>query len=113
MSLPAGRERPEPALPLAAEREWTQLRAQLDLAGGFWLGFLFTPSARVSTVFRERVDRLLHARSRTVVAVDIRPAPPRRGGHWLSWLRPAMRRQQRDGGATAVRRRRTGNGDRQ
>jgi tetratricopeptide (TPR) repeat protein len=42
------------------------------LADGVWFGFLFTSSALVSKVFRERVDNLLHARGRAVVAVDVR-----------------------------------------
>jgi tetratricopeptide (TPR) repeat protein len=46
------------------EAEWQRLRRQVELAEGFWLGFIFSPSPLSSGVLRRRTDRLLRAQTR-------------------------------------------------
>lgn len=46
----------------AAEAEWQRLRAQIELAEGFWLGFVFTDAPRRAATLRERVGGLLRSR---------------------------------------------------
>src|SRR5690349_20083152 len=60
------------ALDPTVEEEWRRLRAQLDLAAGFWLGFAFLTSPGISQVFEQRVGRILrqHARKSAVVHVS-------------------------------------------
>jgi len=56
------------------EEEWQRLRQQLELAEGFWLGFVFVPSPRQAADLRSRTEQLLrtHAHSTKVV----RPESP-------------------------------------
>ncbi len=56
------------------EGEWALLRRQLELASGFWLGFIFAASPRHVTVLRQRTEHLLRLRARTMEVV--RPATP-------------------------------------
>ena len=53
----------ETILDPAAEAEWQILRRQIELAAGFWLGFIFCPSPRPVAVLRRRVEQIyrLHA----------------------------------------------------
>jgi hypothetical protein len=46
------------------EAEWQRLRRQLELADGFWLGFIFSPSPLNSAVLRRRTERLLRGQTR-------------------------------------------------
>ncbi|HLM46591.1 MAG TPA: hypothetical protein VK458_22165, partial [Myxococcaceae bacterium] len=46
------------------EAEWQRLRRQLELAEGFWLGFIFSPSPLSSGVLRRRTERLLRGQTR-------------------------------------------------
>ncbi|WP_187345227.1 tetratricopeptide repeat protein [Cystobacter ferrugineus] len=46
------------------EAEWLRLRRQLELAEGFWLGFIFSPSPLSSGVLRRRTERLLRGMTR-------------------------------------------------
>ncbi len=66
----------EPDEPLGAENEaqWDRLRSQIELASGFWLGFVFSPSARTAGVLRERVERALKVERRTLLLIQ--PATP-------------------------------------
>ncbi|HSV67467.1 MAG TPA: hypothetical protein VLJ59_16365 [Mycobacteriales bacterium] len=59
----ASRAEPEPRfLSPAGERAWTWLRRHLDLANGFWLGFVFTADQYAERTLRERArgNRRLH-----------------------------------------------------
>ena len=56
------------------EGEWLRLRRQLELAEGFWLGFLFTPSPAVSALLANRTEMMLRARARSFRR--IRPDSP-------------------------------------
>ncbi len=56
------------------EGEWLRLRRQLELAEGFWLGFLFTPSPAVSALLANRTEMMLRARERSLRR--IRPNSP-------------------------------------
>jgi hypothetical protein len=47
----------------AGEAQWSRLRRQLDLAEGFWLGFVFTSSEARLRVIVERT-RNVRARGR-------------------------------------------------
>ncbi len=58
----------------AGEAEWTRLRRHLELAQGFWLGFVFTPSPPAAAVLRERAELHLHSRRRTLAL--LRPGDP-------------------------------------
>ena len=53
----------------AAEAEWASFARHLDLAAGFWLGFLFAPSAVPVDVMRERTARILEAQGRRMVVL--------------------------------------------
>jgi len=53
-----------------AEAEWHRLRQQLDLAQGFWLGFLFSPSGAVTRAFRQRTETILKSRALTLQALQ-------------------------------------------
>ncbi|HEX8820887.1 MAG TPA: tetratricopeptide repeat protein [Archangium sp.] len=46
------------------EAEWQRLRRQLELAEGFWLGFIFSPSPLTSGVLRRRTELLLRGQTR-------------------------------------------------
>ncbi|KFA89104.1 hypothetical protein [Archangium violaceum] len=46
------------------EAEWLRLRRQLELAEGFWLGFIFSPSPLSAGVLRRRTERLLRGQTR-------------------------------------------------
>jgi tetratricopeptide (TPR) repeat protein len=46
------------------EAEWQRLRRQVELAEGFWLGFIFSPSPLSSGVLRRRTERLLRGQTR-------------------------------------------------
>ena len=50
------------------EAEWQRLRGQVELAEGFWLGFIFSPSPLSSEVLRRRTERLLRAQTRRLEA---------------------------------------------
>jgi hypothetical protein len=63
-----------PELGEASEKQWARLRAQIELSGRFWLGFLFSPSPREVSVVRERAERLLQTQAQTLLLV--RPASP-------------------------------------
>ena len=58
----------------AGEEQWARLRRQLELAEGFWLGFVFTSSPARLRVLMERTENVLRARARTQVALS--PATP-------------------------------------
>jgi tetratricopeptide (TPR) repeat protein len=51
----------------AAEAEWTVLERHLQLAGGFWLGFVFSPSAVPVEVMRARTAQTMEAEGRSFV----------------------------------------------
>jgi hypothetical protein len=59
MSLPG-------PLDAATEHEWTRLRAQLDFATGFWLGFALLTSPEASRVLEKRTERVLHEHARSL-----------------------------------------------
>ncbi len=63
-----------PELGEAGEKQWARLRAQIELAESFWLGFVFSPSPRSVIVLRERVERLLRMQTQTLLLV--RPSNP-------------------------------------
>src|SRR5216683_469517 len=63
-----------PELGEAGEKQWARLRAQIELAGSFWLGFVFSPSPRSVIVLRERAERLLRTQTQTLLLV--RPSSP-------------------------------------
>jgi hypothetical protein len=56
------------------EAQWARLRRQLELAEGFWLGFVFTSSPARLRVLVERTENVLRARARTQVVLA--PAAP-------------------------------------
>ena len=68
----------------AGEKQWARLRAQIELAGTFWLGFVFSPSPRSVIVLRERAERLLRMQTRTLLLV--RPKTPDELRHALPHL---------------------------
>ncbi len=59
-----------PELGEAGEKQWTRLRAQIELASSFWLGFVFSPSPRSVIVLRERAERLLRTQTQTLLLVQ-------------------------------------------
>jgi tetratricopeptide (TPR) repeat protein len=63
-----------PELGEAGEKHWTRLRAQIELAESFWLGFVFSPSPRSVIILRERAERLLRTQTQTLLLV--RPSTP-------------------------------------
>jgi tetratricopeptide (TPR) repeat protein len=63
-----------PELGEAGEKQWVRLRAQIELASSFWLGFVFSPSPRSVIVLRERAERLLRTQTQTLLLV--RPSSP-------------------------------------
>ena len=58
----------------AAEAEWQILRRQIELAAGFWLGFIFCPSPRPVAVLRQRVEQIYRLHASRVRLV--RPSAP-------------------------------------
>ncbi|MGI8684687.1 MAG: hypothetical protein ACR2MO_06305 [Acidimicrobiales bacterium] len=62
------------ALGAAGEGEWARLRAHLDYAPGFWLGFLFSPDPAAAGVLERRTQLLLRQRARPMLA--LRPTTP-------------------------------------
>jgi tetratricopeptide (TPR) repeat protein len=62
------------ALSPAAEAEWARLERTLQMASGFWLGFVFSASKAAVEVLRERTRRLLEAEGRAMRVV--RPEAP-------------------------------------
>ena len=58
----------------AAEAEWQILRRQIELAAGFWLGFIFSPSPRPVAVLRRRVEQIYRLHASRVRLV--RPSAP-------------------------------------
>ena len=64
----------EAVLGSAAEAEWQRLRRQIELASGFWLGFIFCSSPRPVAAMRQRVERL--SRIRVSRLRLIRPTSP-------------------------------------
>ena len=63
-----------PELGEAGEKQWARLRAQIELAESFWLGFVFSPSPRSVIILRERAERLLRTQTQTLLLV--RPSSP-------------------------------------
>ncbi|ATB42285.1 hypothetical protein CYFUS_007763 [Cystobacter fuscus] len=57
------------------EAEWQRLRRQVELAEGFWLGFVFSPSPLSSGVLRRRTERLLRGQTRRLASLHPE-APP-------------------------------------
>ena len=64
----------ETILDPAAEAEWQILRRQIELAAGFWLGFIFSPSPRPVAVLRRRVEQIYRLHASRVWLV--RPSAP-------------------------------------
>ena len=64
----------ETILDPAAEAEWQILRRQIELAAGFWLGFIFCPSPRPIAVLRQRVEQIYRLHASRVRLV--RPSAP-------------------------------------
>ncbi len=64
----------EESLGIQGEAEWSRLRRQLELAEGFWLAFLFTPSTRSAEILRRRLSRQLKASVRSLET--LRPRSP-------------------------------------
>ena len=64
----------ETILDPAAEAEWQILRRQIELAAGFWLGFIFSPSPRPVAVLRRRVEQIYRLHASQVRLV--RPSAP-------------------------------------
>ena len=64
----------ETILDPAAEAEWQILRRQIELAAGFWLGFIFSPSPRPVAVLRRRVEQIYRLHASRVRLV--RPSAP-------------------------------------
>ena len=64
----------EESLGIQGEAEWSRLRRQLELAEGFWLGFLFTPSGRSAEILRRRLQHQLKASVRSLET--LRPRSP-------------------------------------
>ena len=54
------------------EEEWQRLRQQLELAQGFWLGFVFAPSPGQAAELRSRTEQLLRAHARHTKVVSPR-----------------------------------------
>lgn len=65
---------PDLGLGMAGEQEWRRLRQQVEMAEGFWLGFVFAPAPGGVAVLRRRTERLLQARTRPLV--HLAPAQP-------------------------------------
>jgi tetratricopeptide (TPR) repeat protein len=91
-----------PELGEAGEKQWARLRAQIELAGSFWLGFVFSPSPRSVIVLRERAERLLRMQTQTLLLVQPKspdelrqvlpyllenPDPVRAGCTWIEAVR--------------------------
>lgn len=57
-----------------AEEEWARLRNQLELASGFWLGFVFAPSPAPVGALQQRAEQLLRLQVRPTLSID--PANP-------------------------------------
>src|SRR5216683_3863364 len=53
----------------SGEEEWQRLRQQLELAEGFWLGFVFVRSPRQAASLRSRTEQLLRVHARATKAV--------------------------------------------
>ena len=49
-----------------AEAEWQRLRRQIDLSPGFWLGFLFADSPRVTNIFAARLAAVYRSHARHI-----------------------------------------------
>ena len=64
----------EAILDPAAEAEWQILRRQIELAAGFWLGFIFSPSPRPVAVLRRRAEQIYRLHASRVWLV--RPSAP-------------------------------------
>lgn len=75
----------------AGEAEWARLRRYLELAEGFWLGFVFTPSPPAAAVLRERTERHLRSSARTLALLQ----PPDPDELRMTWrkLHTAVSRQ--------------------
>ena len=63
-----------PSLGSANEEQWRNLRRQIELADGFWLGFIFSSSLHTVAAFRRRVERILNFRVQRMHM--IRPGSP-------------------------------------
>ena len=67
---PAG----NPDLDPSGEHGWRQFRRQLDLADGFWLGFVFCRSRNVAGVLERRTKQILRSRVQEMRIIE--PASP-------------------------------------
>ena len=78
MIAPEGDDRPpdapEETLSPAAEAAWERVSRQVELATGFWLAFIFSPSLRTIEVMRARLEAMLKTRARPVLS--FRPETP-------------------------------------
>ena len=63
-----------PSLGSANEEQWRNLRRQIELADGFWLGFIFSSSLHTVAAFRRRFERILSFRVQRMRV--IRPGSP-------------------------------------
>ncbi|MEM1204983.1 MAG: tetratricopeptide repeat protein, partial [Acidobacteriota bacterium] len=86
------------------EAEWQRLRAQLELAEGFWLGFVFVQSRADAEELRRRVEGFLRASVRRMTSLEPKsPGYLRRslgellehGATDLMWLQAVERGAQR------------------
>ncbi len=66
------------------QAEWKRLESQIELAEGFWLGFLFTPSAETAGLLRERLESELKRRGHALLVRDPSTADDLVAS--LSWL---------------------------
>ncbi len=66
----SGDSRPgEPRLDFLDRKEWRRLKRQLEMAEGYWLGFLLTPDLD-SRALRERTRRLLKGKGRDLLFLE-------------------------------------------
>ena len=60
----------EEVLTPAGEAAWARLGKQLELASGFWLGFIFAASPAAAAILQRRAELLLRMRARGMQAVS-------------------------------------------
>ena len=53
------------------EDEWRRLQRQVQLASGFWLGFVFSPSPLLSQRLRSRMEQELVRKSKTLLVISV------------------------------------------
>lgn len=66
------------------EEEWGRFQAQLELAEGFWLGFVFAPSSPEAHILRRRVTSMLSEEGRSMHVLTPETPEALRGA--LPWL---------------------------